>query len=206
MGRSRFVLITFVLFSSFQLLKRQEGKTLSITISILPELVEVMKNQPITMEITYDSKISDTIVFTAGELSHMSVSFRSVIIDSTFIGTRRLIFRNVQSTYVVYRIYSTIKCSDSITDKALYDIGRIQLSTNKLTKKTIQFPRNCARNTYTGGKICPTCKRLDKVIPIHYGLPDFGMTGMPGIDFQVGGCTRSNCDPDWHCKRDSTQF
>ncbi len=53
---------------------------------------------------------------------------------------------------------------------------------------------------------CPKCNNTDKVIPIRYGLLSPYIQGDPGVDFELGSCIRTPCEPRWYCKRDTLHF
>ena len=56
-------------------------------------------------------------------------------------------------------------------------------------------------------KICPICKKSDKVIPIVYGFPspELVKEAKKG-KVRLGGCQVSFCMPHWYCKRDAKEF
>jgi hypothetical protein len=160
-------------------------KQLEITLSILPELQNSLKDRPIHIEIT-------------------GGNFK---IDTAVVNTDKIYFNNISKKDIWITIYSSFKCSDSLTEKSFYEFSGLKMSDSSKTHLTIHFPFDCPLNKYTGGKICPGCKRMDKVIPIYYGLLDpLSVKGEPGIDFDMGGCVRTACDPRWHCKQDNTDF
>lgn len=59
---------------------------------------------------------------------------------------------------------------------------------------------------------CPVCKKDDKVIPIVYGLSvsivpkDQKENSKTEAKVHNGGCVISDCQPNWYCERDKTQF
>ena len=63
-------------------------------------------------------------------------------------------------------------------------------------------------------KVCPICKRKNKVIPICYGLgAEIGKLDKKGNwipskkkKCQAGGCIVTDCQPKWYCERDKKSF
>lgn len=55
-------------------------------------------------------------------------------------------------------------------------------------------------------KICPICKKKDKVIPIIYGLQSEPKRKKDKKKFKSGGCVVSDCQPNWFCERDKSEF
>ena len=59
---------------------------------------------------------------------------------------------------------------------------------------------------------CPVCKKDDKVIPIAYGLRvsivPKNKKNKSKAENKVyeGGCVVSDCQPNWYCERDKTEF
>jgi len=84
------------------------------------------------------------------------------------------------------------------------------ISTDSVVKLNMTFPFNCSYNRNLKQKICPVCKKDDKVIPILYGLMEFDANGNSLFkdygEFKPGGCNVSECDPTWYCKRDDCRF
>lgn len=52
--------------------------------------------------------------------------------------------------------------------------------------------------------ICPKCKKIDKVVPIAYGLIFLKKSDADKV--KLGGCVTTGCDPNWYCKRDDLDF
>jgi len=158
---------------------------LELKMIILPELENSFRNEPIYIQIEGDGVKIDTVVR----------------------GVTKIEFKNVLATKLRVDIYSSFKCSDSLTKKSFHEVTMLVMSDSSTTFRTISFPFNCALNKYTGGRVCPKCKKSDKVIPIIFGLPDpFSLKGEVGVDYDLGGCFVTACDPDWHCKRDNNDF
>ena len=84
------------------------------------------------------------------------------------------------------------------------------ISTDSVVKLNMTFPFDCPYNKNCKQKICPVCKKDDKVIPILYGLMGFDGKGnsffKDYVEFKPGGCVISECDPTWYCKRDACRF
>jgi hypothetical protein len=76
----------------------------------------------------------------------------------------------------------------------------------------IKYPPSCVFDHSKDNKTCPVCGKKDQTIPIIYGLlVDTGKGKKKnkkeaGIDYYVGGCVISGCDPHWYCKRDDKKF
>ena len=179
------LLVAFILlFTCSSIPSKKTDANLNIKIVLLPELTEFFKHQPIKVEIAY------------GEITR----------DTTVINNYQVHFSGIPSDYVWIRLFSSIKCSDSLTKKWYYSFGRISMPKSGNADTTVLFPPDCPRSKYTAGKICPICKKMDKVIPIHYGLPSFDTPGTLGVDYEVASCLHDVCAPDWHCKRDNKDF
>jgi hypothetical protein len=57
------------------------------------------------------------------------------------------------------------------------------------------------------GEKCPYCKKSDQTVPIIYGFP--APEHMKNVDQEkavLGGCLLDKNNPQWHCKRDKTEF
>jgi hypothetical protein len=94
-----------------------------------------------------------------------------------------------------------------VTKKYYRVFDNINLELNKRAVCTSDFPFDCVKNKYIEGKICPKCHKSDQIIPIIYGLPDpTSLKGEVGVDYALGGCITTDCDADWFCKRDWTEF
>jgi hypothetical protein len=159
-------------------------KQFNLTVNILPALREIMKTQPISIEVSS---------------SDFSLKSSVTIIDSL-----KLIFELKNAQTILVRIGSPVKYSDS-SERYFYFADNFTINSSSASG-SITFPKDCEINRYTGGKTCPKCKRRYDVIPIFYGLPAPDLPGQPGIDFEPAGCFRSSCDPSWYCKKDSLQF
>lgn len=60
---------------------------------------------------------------------------------------------------------------------------------------------------YGKSNVCPICKKKDKVIPIVYGLiPQVNGKKPKTKKYKSGGCVVSDCQPNWFCQRDKTEF
>ncbi len=76
----------------------------------------------------------------------------------------------------------------------------------------INYPPGCEFNNSRENKTCPVCGKSDETIPIYYGLLINRIKGKKknekkaGVDYYVGGCVISGCDPHWYCKRDKRKF
>ena len=83
------------------------------------------------------------------------------------------------------------------------------LKPNDTTDIEINFSLTCKYAKYENNKICPICKKEDKVIPIVYGLiAEVTRKGESGNknEYKSGGCIITECDPNWFCKRDKIEF
>ncbi|HEX6181235.1 MAG TPA: hypothetical protein VFZ47_08290 [Chitinophagaceae bacterium] len=156
-----------------------------MTVKILPEFLKAYKGQSIYIEIS------------AGSFS----------LDSSISITNEHLFtlRNINSKYVFIKIYAVIKLADN-TKKYMWTGDRISFENGKIINRQITFPEDCAVNKYFGGKTCPRCNRSDKVIPIISGLPSPNLPGEVGVDYELGSCIRTPCDPSWFCKKDNLHF
>lgn len=54
--------------------------------------------------------------------------------------------------------------------------------------------------------LCPNCQS-EKIIPIHYGLPNLkGLEQAGKGEIKLGGCCVSPKNPNWHCKNCGKEF
>lgn len=78
---------------------------------------------------------------------------------------------------------------------------------------TIIIPvgRDCIYDKQKKNRVCPKCKKANKVIPIAYGLVIRTKKGSKPLNNRksktyYAGCIITHCDPNWYCKRDKTKF
>ena len=159
------------------------GKQVTINFNILPELKAVLKDQPIIVSVSFNNQSFDTIL----------------------INPNSLIFKNITSSYFSVSVRARVSCNDGVSQKGYWTGERIDGLKNN-TSVNITFPEDCEYNKYLGGKICPKCLRTDQSIKSIWGLPSPDLPGEPGVDYALGSCIRSACDPSWFCKRDSVEF
>lgn len=155
-----------------------------LTITVLPALLEVVRNQPVTVRVN-----SSTFSF-----------------DSSMIISDSLVL-NLEFTNASY-FYASVSGSAIYNDGSeRYFMNGSKFSISSRSNEfSLKFPADCDMNRYLGGKTCPKCKNTGNVIPVFWGLPNEDMGGIPGVDFEPMGCIRSACDPAWYCKKDSLAF
>jgi hypothetical protein len=161
------------------------NRKLTITIKFLPEFVQEFK----------------------GKIMSLHMEIERTIIDTSFMISENLTltFENFKSNDVYIRAYGTVLISDSDKRKYwLHDLLKYNPNRHKFSE--IEFPVNCETNKYYGGKICKKCRKTDEVIPIMSGLLSPDISGELGVDYYLGGCIRTPCDPSWFCKRDTLEF
>jgi hypothetical protein len=137
------------------------------------------------------------------------ISFASVLLlDSTFSvkagqmtnENGKFQFQNVSVGEYYIKIHS-IEYTDTIFSKINFSGDTIL---------TFDVHKFCRYDSSINNKTCPICHKKDKVIPIIYGLliSTNGEDPMKdeGIKFKAGGCEKTNCDPNWYCKRDKLEF
>ena len=160
-------------------------RELHLTIKILPEFFHEFRGRIMTLQIEVNENVYDT----------------SFVISEKHLFS----FDKINKPYAFIKIYGLVKSKDS--GQRFYWTGdRISFTENKNVNHEITFPVDCDVNKYFGGKICPKCKTKDKVIPIRSGLLSPDIPGKVGIDYELGGCVRTPCDPGWFCKRDTLRF
>jgi hypothetical protein len=89
---------------------------------------------------------------------------------------------------------------------------------------SIQYIKKPCPYQDKGNKVCPVCKKDDKVIPIVYGLiaeikpkdTDENSINVNGLritskeikkkKYKSGGCVIKECQPNWFCQRDEKEF
>lgn len=81
---------------------------------------------------------------------------------------------------------------------------------------TFNLPKKYKK--HFGKVICPKCNKPDQTIPIRYGLKtleyiqsvnskgDTILTTKNRLEYYDGGCSTSNIDPQYFCKRDLISF
>lgn len=173
-----------LLCSPFQLYA--QNKSIELSIQILPELQEDFKGKQITV-FGLGQNQKDTTLSAPYFLKIDCDTMKNVII---FLASE-VEFPNL-GTYKYFnesRVVA-VPAHDTI----------IQLN--------VQFPPECFYNKNVKQKICPLCKKKDKVIPILYGLtvPKTGVPTFKYGEYEPAGCEISDCDPTWYCKRDNLRF
>jgi hypothetical protein len=162
----------------------QKGK-LHIQLKILPELEQFLKTEKINIRITGNT-----------------------ILERQTVGEKQdIYFDSLKTGKFTIQINSYIH-KDGIDKEYRFMSEFIINKTDSTTIIKMTFPADCKFNRHSLNKVCPKCKRTDKVIPIEYGLP---MPDENGNDFlakkhYLGGCFVSNCDPSWYCERDKLKF
>ena len=123
--------------------------------------------------------------------------------------TQTMLFDSLKTDSIVIYISSYVKKSN-LEKSFSYFSKVISIQNDSIINVELTFPEDCKFMKHSLIKLCPKCKRSDRVIPIAYGL------GIPIIDSlgnvkkeeksYPGGCTVSNCDPSWYCERDKLKF
>ena len=95
-----------------------------------------------------------------------------------------------------------------------YPINRsyiFNLKEGEKINQDIELKPICAFQNSKEKTNCPVCKKIDKVIPISYGLSvsivPKGKKENTNRKNKVheGGCVVSDCQPNWYCERDETR-
>jgi hypothetical protein len=96
-----------------------------------------------------------------------------------------------------------------------YPINRFYIFNLKNSEKinqNVELKPICSFQNSKEKTNCPVCKKVDKVIPIAYGLRvsivPKGKKGNYKSENKVheGGCVVSDCQPNWYCERDKNEF
>jgi len=82
-----------------------------------------------------------------------------------------------------------------------YDFQAGVLEPNENLYLEIPVAFSCKYDQSENDKTCPICKKQNRVIPTNYGLLDY-----QPLDSYSLGCIKSDCDPNWYCKRDKIEF
>ena len=69
----------------------------------------------------------------------------------------------------------------------------------------VTLPPPCKYDSRTNDRRCPKCHKVNKSIPIYYGLIVVAK-GQKLKEHYDGGCDVSYCMPNWYCKRDKLKF
>jgi len=72
-------------------------------------------------------------------------------------------------------------------------------------RTNVILPPPCEYEKRTNDRRCPKCHKVDKSIPIFYGLIVVAK-GQRLKEHYDGGCEISYCMPNWYCKRDKLKF
>jgi hypothetical protein len=60
---------------------------------------------------------------------------------------------------------------------------------------------SCEYDQSENDKTCPICQKQNRVIPVEYGF----INSKPQKSYTLG-CIKTDCDPNWYCKRDKHLF
>ena len=82
-------------------------------------------------------------------------------------------------------------------------VKSIKISADTILKVKLELPPPCQYDKHRDNKICPICKKKNKVVPIIYGLT---IGELDKKNFYYAGCEITFCDPKWYCKRDKHKF
>tara|TARA_R100001369_G_scaffold91940_1_gene134869 strand:- start:2128 stop:2631 length:504 start_codon:yes stop_codon:yes gene_type:complete len=100
-------------------------------------------------------------------------------------------FENVESDSIILIIPATIK-------KTSY---RFYIENNKTKKIEIPISYYCEYDNSENNKTCPICHKYNRVIPVSHGLSIHY-----DKEYHDLGCLKTECDPNWFCKRDNITF
>ncbi|MBZ0327191.1 MAG: hypothetical protein K8F54_06260 [Altibacter sp.] len=84
-----------------------------------------------------------------------------------------------------------------------YDFKSGNLKKDEIFEIEIPVAFSCVYDQSENDKTCPICRKQNRVIPIRYGLV---IGNGAGRKYRVAGCIRTDCDPNWYCKRDKIEF
>lgn len=133
--------------------------------------------------------LADTILVTLKSASQKD----SAIVDKNLAFT----FDNVVSDTVVLSIRPR-----SYPSNVRY---RIVVDERKTENLELEYSPVCEYKRSESDKRCPTCHKRNKVIPVVYGLVIFTKK-RAAKKYYGGGCVVRDCQPNWFCQRDATQF
>ena len=91
----------------------------------------------------------------------------------------------------------------------VYDFSNIESRKSDTIQIEIPYSLTCKYDKSKNIKTCPICNKVDKVIPIVYGLiVDVVKKGEEAKKkaYKSGGCVITGCDPNWYCERDKYEF
>ncbi len=115
----------------------------------------------------------------------------------------------------------TINLSFSVRNYPTNKYYIIRLNENQIYKADIWICPICPYKNSEEKYECPKCGKKDKVIPIVYGLiSNVYFVNKKGQktdkngkiikkkekEYYAGGCVVSECQPNWYCGRDKTEF
>ena len=100
----------------------------------------------------------------------------------------------IEGTYNVHISYV------GIADTTL---STIKITSGNVVSLKLEFPPPCKYDRSEKNKKCPICGKMDKVVPIVYGLP---IGKLDEKNFYYAGCEITMCDPNWFCKRNNYKF
>ncbi len=127
------------------------------------------------------------------------MEYAMVFIVETKKGTMTDVNGNFKIDSILPGVYD-IKYSELVSGDTTIKITVVSNSTTTLAGI---LPPYCKYDVHEKNKICPKCKKQDKVIPIVYGL---SVGPLDKKNYYYAGCVITYCDPHWHCKRDKLEF
>ncbi len=180
------LILSILILTLCKSLFAQTGK-LQINLKILPELEQFLNSETIDVSLLTDGN-----------------PHREVISK-----TQTILFDSLKTDSIVIHISAYVK--KNRFEKSYYYFSRlISIQNDSISKVELTFPEDCQFMKQSLNKHCPKCRRSDRVIPIRYGLgvPLFDSLGniIKEERSYPGGCTVSNCDPNWYCERDKLKF
>jgi len=85
--------------------------------------------------------------------------------------------------------------------KYTYDFKSGILKPNENLKIEIPVAFSCIYDQSENDKTCPNCQKQNRVIPVVFGLLSYSTRKYYHL-----GHLRTDCEPNWYCKRDKTLF
>ena len=140
--------------------------------------------------------------FVYDSIENMGIGFVNVYIPKIKTGT-------VTDRNGMFKI-ENLKSGECELEFSLIGYGRHKERTVEIYQDSTVFIQiNLAQceYDYVGQPSCPICNKTDEAIPIVYGEPtESTLKKAKKGKIWLGGCTITNCDPHWYCKRDKTNF
>ena len=161
---------------------------LRVQVNLLPELAHTFNKKEIRI-FTFDSLGGTNLLKIPGEIIIDSIAKDSVML----LLSSHWKFNSYKKEFILFT-------------------GKIKLIKDSVTSIYLTFPEECAYNKHAVNKVCPKCKKSDKVISILYGhrTPMFDKYGNildpDPKEFHLGMDYQTNCSPSWYCKRDKLSF